>query len=417
MRILHVINRYWPAPGGAERHLQEYAERQVRDGHEATVFTTDALDLEYFWDRRTRRVDRPRDVHNGVRIERFPIHHRPPNSLRFRALRRALGELDRLPLTTPLLRRLARETPPLPSLRLALYESAGRFDVVHGMNVALEALLVPALAHARSAGVRFLVSPLTHLGESERSVVRRYYTMKHQIELLRRSDVVFAQTPSEVAYLTRRGVSPDRMVDAGAGVDPRAVTGGDGARFRRMHGIDGPIVFAVGAMHRDKGTPHVVEAMELLWRRGVEATLVLAGPVMSGFERFLAGRGDAVRPRVRLVGYLDEQSKRDLFAAGDVFAQPSRTDSFGIVFLEAWLNRCPVVAAAAGGVPDVVEHERSGLIVPYGDVPAIAGAIERLLADPALRQRMAARGAERTLALWTWDHVYARVRPAFETGR
>jgi len=52
------------------------------------------------------------------------------------------------------------------------------------MNVTFEALLWPALDHARAAGVPFLISPLTHLGESRHSLVRRYYTMKHQIELI-----------------------------------------------------------------------------------------------------------------------------------------------------------------------------------------------------------------------------------------
>jgi glycosyltransferase involved in cell wall biosynthesis len=416
VRILHVIDRYWPAPGGAERHLQEYAERQARDGHEVAVFTTDALDLEYFWDRGKRRVGRDRDRHNGVRIERFPVRHLPPGQLGFRVARRLLGELDRAPLTAPLLRRLCRLAPSTPELRLALWESAGRFDVVHGMNIAFESLLWPAWHHARAAGVPFLISPLTHLGESERSLVRRYYTMKHQIELIRRADVVFTQTPTEVAYLKSRGVDPARMVVAGAGVNPAELGGGDADRFRARHGLDGPIVFSVGAMARDKGSDHLVEAMERLWARGVEATLVMAGASMEPFRQFLAGRPARTRARTLVLGYVDEATKRDLFAAGDVFAQPSRTDSFGIVYLEAWLQGAPVVAAAAGGVPDVVGHERGGLVIPFGDVEAIANAIARLLRDREEAARMAAWGAEQARGRYTWDHVYARVRPAFERG-
>jgi glycosyltransferase involved in cell wall biosynthesis len=414
VRILHVINRYWPAVGGAERLVQEYAERQAAEGFDVTVFTTDANDLEYFWERRKRRVERPTDHHNGVRIERFPVVHLPPNGLSFRVMRRLLGEIDRLPGTTPLLRRLSRFAPFVPGLEHALHESPGRWDVVHGMNVALESLLFPALWHAHAAGAPFLVSPLLHLGESERSLVRRYYTMKHQIGLIRQAEAVLVQTPSEGRYLVDRGVSAERLVESGAGIDPAQAVGGDGAAFRRRHGIDGPIVFYVGAMALDKGTFHLVEAMELLWARGRAATLVLAGTPMAQFERFWAGRCAETKRRTRLLGRISDEEKRDLFAAGDVFAMPSRTDSFGIVFLEAWLNGSPVVAAAAGGVPDVVEHERSGLLVPFGDVEAIAGAIGRLLADPGLRERLAAAGAARTRARYTWDQVYERVRPAFE---
>lgn len=414
MRILHVINRYWPATGGAERHLQEYAERQAADGHQVTVFTTDAVDLEYFWDTRKRSVERHRDTHNGVRIERFPIAHLPPNELGFRAARRLLGEVNRLPGTTALLRRLSAFAPRVPGLHLALRETAGGWDAVHGMNVAFEALLYPALAHARVAKVPFLLSPLTHLGESERSLVRRYYTMKHQIDLMRNADVLFTQTPTEQAYLESRGVRRERMVGAGPGVDPGAVTGGDGARFRERYGITGPIVFSVGAMARDKGTFHVVAAMQRLWAKGVDAELVLAGTPYEEMRRFMALLPPETRDRVRMLGLISDQDKLDLMAAGDVFALPSRTDSFGIVYLEAWLNGSPVIAADAGGVPDVVEHERGGLIVPFGDVQALCGAIRRLLADRELSRSMAEHGARVTRERYTWDRIYERVSAAFE---
>lgn len=419
MRILHVINRYWPAPGGAERHLQAYAERQAAAGNDVTVFTTDAFDLEYFWNPAKRSIERRSDWHNGVRIERFAIAHLPPGTLGFRAARRLLGEVDRLsgvgiPGLNALLPRVARWTPPIPGLAMAFETASGRYDIVHGMNIALEVLLLPALDFARASGVPFLVSPLTHLGESERSVVRRYYTMRHQIELLRQADAVFVQTPTEARYLAGRGVQPDRMVLAGAGVDLDEVRDGDGAAFRTRQGIGGPIVAALGAMAYDKGTCHLVEAMEQLWAAGSRATLVLAGPVLDQFASFLAARPGQTRQQVRVLGSVSEAEKWDLLAAADVFALPSRTDSFGIVFLEAWLAGLPVVAADAGGVPDVVEHERSGLVVPFGDVAALAGAIGRLLADPDLSAQLAATGAAQTRACYTWDHVYERVRPAFE---
>ena len=413
MRVLHVNIRYWPFPGGAEQHLQKYAERQAAEGWDVTVFTTDAYDLEYLWDKRKRRVENPVDRHNGVRIERFPIVHFPPNGLYFRVMRRLLAEIDRFPGTTPLLERLCRFAPFVPALTGALQESPGRWDVVHGMNIALESILFPALHHARAAGAPFVISPLTHLGDGPANPVRRYYTMKHQIDLIRRADSVLVQTPTEASFLAGRGVSRERMLPGGAGVEPDQVAGGDAAAFQARHNVRGPLVFFVGPGHYDKGAFHVVEAMERLWDRGVDATLAIAGAPMDAFETFWRERPESTKRRTLRLGHVSDQEKRDLFAAGDVFAMPSRTDSFGIVFLEAWLAGKPVVAAAAGGVPDVVEHERSGFVVPFGDVGRIADALARLLADPALGRRMAEHGRRRTLESWTWDNVYQRIRPAF----
>lgn len=416
MRILHVINRYWPSPGGAERHIQEYAERQVAEGHEVTIFTTNALDLAYFWDNRKASVSRLSERHNGVRIERFPIVHLPPNGLGFRVARRLLGELDRLRAPISILRRLSKFAPYVPALNGALRETPGRWDIVHGMNIAIESVLWPALVHARVARVPFLLTPLLHLGESPRSVVRRYYTMRHQTDMARRADIVLTQTPTEARFLGRQGVRSDRMAQAGPGVNLAETAGGDAERFRNAHSIRSPIVVSMGAMAYDKGTHHLVQAMELLWESGVNATLVLAGPLMDEFTAFMTTRSDSVRTRTRVLGYVDDQTKRDFLAAADVFVLASRTDSFGIVFLEAWLNGCPVIAADAGGVPDVVQHGECGLIVPFADPTALSKAIKLLLTDPALASRLAENGARRTIERYTWDSVYQRVAVAFQQG-
>ena len=70
---------------------------------------------------------------------------------------------------------------------------------------------------------------------------------------------------------------------------------------------------------------------------------------------------------------LDEPDKRDFFAGIDVFALPSRSDSFGLVLLEAWANGVPNVAYRAGGVPGVIRHEQDGLLVRCGDVERTGG--------------------------------------------
>src|SRR5205823_1225494 len=150
----------------------------------------------------------------------------------------------------------------------------------------------------------------------------------------------------------------------GAGVDPAAVAGGDGAAFRARHRIDGPLVATIGTAAHDKGTPHVVEALRALWRAGSDATLAIAGPTMAHFVAYFDALPEADRARCRLLGFIPPEEKRDLLAATDVFALPSRTDSFGIVYLEAWCCGVPVIGARAGGVPDVIDEGRDGLLVP-----------------------------------------------------
>lgn len=80
----------------------------------------------------------------------------------------------------------------------------------------------------------------------------------------------------------------------------------------------------------------------------------------------------------------------ELIPAFDVFILPSKSEAFGYVLVEAGLARVPVVASNVGGIPDVVIHEETGLLVPPDNATALAGAIDRLLADPTYRANLAA---------------------------
>jgi Glycosyltransferase len=140
---------------------------------------------------------------------------------------------------------------------------------------------------------------------------------------------------------------------------------------------------------------------------------VLIGAPLTHFEAFYARLPPSDRTRIRFLPYAPESVKRDALAAADVFALPSRTDSFGIVFLEAWCYGVPVIGARAGGIPDVITDGSDGLLVRFGDVAGLAQAIRLLLDDRALARRLGAAGREKTLRSLTWDHVYARARAVY----
>jgi glycosyltransferase involved in cell wall biosynthesis len=175
------------------------------------------------------------------------------------------------------------------------------------------------------------------------------------------------------------------------------------------HGLTGPIVAFVGSVTPDKGAIHLAQAVARLWAEGRPVELVLAGRPVEEFERAFARLPAAVRSRVRRIGPVVGQDKRDLLAACSLLAMPSRVDSFGIVYLEAWACGKPVIGARAGGVPEVIRDGETGFLVNWGDVPGLADAIGRLLDDPELAQRMGQAGREQVVQQHTWDHVYDRV--------
>jgi glycosyltransferase involved in cell wall biosynthesis len=162
------------------------------------------------------------------------------------------------------------------------------------------------------------------------------------------------------------------------------------------NGFGSPVrLCLVGALDRRKGQDIAVEALALLRDREVDATLELVGRV--GQEDFAA----ELRERVRALG-LDGRvvfrgevpTPDDALAGADIVVAPSRGEWTPLVLMEAALRLKPVVAAAVGGVDEVVLDHRTGLTVPPGDPAALARSVEQLRGDPASARDMAARGRD-----------------------
>jgi glycogen(starch) synthase len=409
MRVLHVNAAYWPFLGGAELYLQAVSERLVRQSHSVIVVTTDAAEVEHFWADGRARIETLQATVGGVEVRRCRVAHLQPAPWAFYLLRRTATEVTRWPGTTPLLRFAGQFMPWVPDLNHTLETLPGQFDVVHGVNVSLESPLIAGWRFARRHGLPFVATPFVHVGQAGSRHVSRNYTMRHQLETLRDADAVIVQTDIEGQALAGLGVPARRIHQVGMGVDPGAVQGGDAARFRARYGLSGPIVAFIGSVTPDKGAIHLVQAIARLWAEGRPVELVLAGQPVSEFEHAFARLPADVRRRVRRIGPVIGQDKRDLLAACSLLAMPSRVDSFGIVYLEAWACGKPVIGAWAGGVPEVIHDGETGLLVHWGDVPALADAIGRLLDDPDLARRLGQAGSEQTLRQHTWDHVYDRV--------
>jgi len=416
VHVLHVIQRYSPFVGGSEQYFGEIGEQLVREGHRVTVLTTDAWDLDHFWQSGRRTIpDRESEV-DGVRVLRFPVRRMPGPPLVYPLLRRGMVELGRLPGTTALLNRLAMLTPRSPGLEQFLRSTRERFDLVHSTNITLDFTILPALGFAERRGIPHLCTPFVHLGEPGSNDIVRYYTNRHQIALLNRSRLVVTQTGLENDYLAQRGVDAARLRLVGCWVRPESLAGGDGARFREQYGVRAPIVLCLaGAAAYDKGTMHTIGAMQRLWRTGSDAVLVvMASTTLGQFDRFWEALPEDDRRRIVLIRAAPHGVKLDALAAAAMVAMPSRTDTFGIVYLEAWIYRLPVIGACAGGVPDVIDDGQDGLLVRFGDVDALSTAIARLLDDRPFARALGAAGRAKVLRRYTFEQRYAAMRAVYD---
>jgi len=123
-----------------------------------------------------------------------------------------------------------------------------------------------------------------------------------------------------------------------------------------------------------------------------------------------------------VAGVLDDQQKRDFFAGIDIFALPSRSDSFGLVLLEAWANGVPNVAYRAGGIADVIRDGEDGLLVDCGIgnqpepgvIAKLSEAMRTLVHCADVRQRLGDAGRSRVIKEYNWEDKLAIVRHEYE---
>ncbi len=410
MRVAHVIQRYPPALGGSEAYFQRLSRFLADRGDKVTVWTTAALDLEAFWSASGRCLRAGIEDDNGVKVRRYSL------SGRVRGRRWLLKPLSLLPA-----RLWQCLTLPCNPISFGMWRDAGRsseqYDLVHATAFPYAWPVVCGLHLARRLGVPFFLSPFLHLGDPTNPTdrTRRQYTSPPLRWLLRSADRVFVQTVGEHDAVCELGVSPQRVIRQGLGVDVESCTGGDRRRTRTNWGIAETTV-VIGHLANnsvEKGTVDLLRAAECLWRRGVDFEVVLAGPEMPNFRRFIASYPFA--DRVRRLAVLTEEEKRDFFAGLDIFALPSRSDSFGLVLLEAWANGLPNVVYRAGGPADLIRHECDGLQVACGDVAGLTEQLGRLIGDPKMCRRLGRAGRERVGREFRWIDKLEVVRSEMKT--
>jgi glycosyltransferase involved in cell wall biosynthesis len=412
MRVAHFIQRYPPALGGSEAYFARLSRFLVDRGDDVTVFTTTALALDGFWDWRVATAAPGVTAQDGIQVRRYRL-------LRWPGRRYVLKALGLVPhrlwqcLTLPC-------NPVCPDMWRDCGQRTLPFDVVHASAFPYAWPIACGLRLARRLGVPLLLTPFLHLGDLDnpRDRTRRGYLAPPLRWLLRQADGLFVQTPGERDALLNLGLPAERIHLQGLGVDPAECTGGDrsAARQRWQAAPDTVIVGHLANNSREKGTVDLLLAVEQLWQRGLKVCVVLAGPEMPNFRAFwqaFAARHpgcDVVR-----LGPLTDAQKRDFFAGIDLFALPSRSDSFGLVLLEAWANGVPNVAYRAGGIADLIRPGHDGLLAPCGDVRGLAIALARLHGDAALRRRLGAAGQARLVSEFRWEDKLALVRALYAT--
>ena len=382
--LLSWESKHSVAVGGLAEHITELAAALCRQGHETHVFT------------RIGQRQSGYECVDGVHYHRCP----------FELHRDFLVENQRM----------------CDSFIWHLAETESYlgvpFDIVHGHDwLSVRAMIQAKNEHGRPAVMT------VHSTEFGRCGNQLFEGMSRRIREIEWEGTYVADRVICVSGALLKEVQdlyrppPDKMHVIYNGIDVRRFDARVNTRSARRQyavGLDEPMVLFAGRMTRQKGPDLLVDALPGLLGQHPRAKFVFAGDgdLRDGLEQRAAALG--VAPATRFVGYRNGHELVSLFKTADMVCVPSRNEPFGIVILEAWSARKPVVATRNGGPAEFVEHENTGITVS-DNRDSIGWGVGRVLGDKTDGRRMGRNGRREAEARFSWDIIAAATERVYQS--
>jgi len=364
MKILQVSPHFYPFIGGQERYVQCLGRALVKLGHEVVVFTSNFPKGKKY------------EFIDGVEVYRFDM------------LFKLLGN----PIT--------------PGMFSPLIKKCGEFDVIHVHNEHSFASNLCALVKTYFK-MPLIVSCHGQLifDSPFKDLIERIYSKTLGAQVFKKADRIIAISNLDKEYVSSLGISPDKISVVPNGVDlseyhnPMPV---------RMRGFEGKrVVLFVGPIIRRKGPQILIQAVPKIVKDFPDVVFVFVGEGNFKEEAEKLARTLRVEKWTHFTGRISDLKLAQVYQRSDIFALPSFSEALSYSILDAYVFSKPVVSTLT---PCITEYlVDNALLVPTGDVDALASAIKLLLTDENLARKLGENGRRLVEMRFAWDVVVKRI--------
>lgn len=405
MKILHVIHNYHPAKGGPQYTVKQLGEKLVSVyNDEVQVFTSDSLygpEMQLYC-----RATPSLESIAGVSVQRFPLvrWHYPIIDFSNRIYKRILGH----PLPQNLLKKRWGMDSPL--LHKAMMHQDA--DVIMASTINYNFCDYPFWHQHTNTPKPFVVYGSLHM----------HINWPQQAEVIKRAracDCYIANTNFERDKLINNyGLSHAKIITIGTGIEPAeyhcSVEKVRDKRKQLSLNSEDIVLGYIGRLSEGKGVQILIDAFQKIEHLFPTAKLLLAG-TKTACSTALKNTCSK-NSRIIIIEDFADHEKKELFNVIDIFVNASKGESFGVVFLEAWSCRKPVIGADAKAVAEVIADGKDGFLFETNNTDDLAEKMKMLMQNANLCSQMGESGFLKIKAKYNWSSIVAQYRNAYKIG-
>ena len=367
MKIAHVCPFYTPAIGGVKQVVEELAERQVKEGHEVHIYTSD-------WDK-TKRIKIKNEKINNVHV------HRCTHILR-----------------------VANFVTIWPSVLQKLIK--GKFDIIHSHLFGHPHFIFSTIA-SKISKARHIHTTHCPWSDAHRSIPGRIglffsYNFFSRFSL-RSVDKIIAITPWEISFIKKYGGREEQIEVIPNGVSNVFFEKIKINDFKKKNKINGKIVLFFGRLNKTKGPEKFVEIAKSILKKRNDITFVIVGPdegMRDKIKEMIKNHKKIILlPEVR-----DRKEVVKIYQSAEVYVMPSYREGLPLTLFEAMARGLPIVASPVNGIPYEMKEPQNGFLVKYGENKTFEKRILELIDNNQLRKKISIENIK-TSKNYRWDSI------------
>lgn len=429
MNILVFPTRYYPAISGGDFCLQRIAEEYQKSkkrenqyisyykSNQVCVISSDAIDFAAL--RKNGRIvsEKHRNFSclNNVRIIRFNVERKEEKiSIEKNRLKKFITKyLDKsLVKNNQFIEILMKNGPILPRIHdflehgIKLQEIVGfKPDIIHCSYLPYNNILYALILGYREK-IPVVITPFLH----QENI--RYHNTSI-FEIMDFFSQIYACTSNERNIFIKNGIKSSKVFIVPMGVDFKKFKPNNQyiSNLLNVFEITHPLVLFCGYKNFEKGSLTLLKSIPLITKLRSDVNFLLIGPNTKAYQ-FSLNIVKKNCPDVKIFNLTPsnlhgvyDPIKIGAFQFADVFCMPSRSDAFGIVYLEAWATKTPVIAANTPQMQDVIVNHHDGILVPFDNPTKLSEAILRLINNEDLREKLAKNGYKKVVPHLSWHNV------------